>query len=76
MNEGAGVEAGKGGSQEDAALGLGGVMEIEERQWMDGFQTYFEGRVYRTHLWMRYKVSDGGRRAGDYQRGGLKVPGF
>lgn len=59
MKEAAGVEAGKGGSQEDGALGLGGVMETEERQWMDGFQTYFEGKVYRTRLSIRYKVSGG-----------------
>lgn len=51
------MEAGKRGGRDGGALGPRGMKGTEERQRMDGFQTCFEGKVYRTRLWIRYKVS-------------------
>lgn len=55
MNEAAGVEAGKA-VRKMAHLDSGRVVKTEGRRWMDGFQMYFEGKVYRNCLWIRYKV--------------------
>ena len=55
MNEEAGVEAGKA-ARKMAHLDSGRVVKTERRRWMDGFQMYFEGKVYRNCLWIRYKV--------------------
>lgn len=69
------MEAGKRGGRDGGALGPRGVKGTEERQRMDGFQTCFEGKVYRTRCGLGTR-SAAGRKDRRLSERDSKVPGF